>query len=444
MRPVLTGRASLAATILLVALLPLSTGARTLLVVGDLLLVVAVAADLWLGVRPRDLDVRRDVPASVVLREPAIITVTVAYRGAPRRRATVVHLADALPPSFSAPTRRARLLVAAGGRARVRWSLQPARRGSFLLDHIVVRVEGPLGVAAWQQRLEVEDRLDVQPRFDSRRQAELRLTRQRLAEVGLRSAKGRGGGTEFDQLREYTPDDPSTRIDWAATARTGKPIVRTFRAERNQHVVLLVDHSRTMAGRLEGADGVAAPRLEHALDAALAVATVASRLGDRVGLVTFADRVTAVLPPRGGRAQAARCADLLTVTRAELVEADPRGAFVTAIARFRRRALLVVLTDLADAPVREGLLPALPLLLAHHLVLVGGIRDPQVTTWATALPGDASAAYRRASAARALSERDAVAARLRGSGAAVVDDVPWAVAGGLVDAYLEFKAAGRL
>ncbi len=75
------------------------------------------------------------------------------------------------------------------------------------------------------------------PRFPSRDEAELRIRRARMLEVGLRTAQGRGGGTEFDQLREYTPDDEFRRIDWSATARAGRPIVRTYRAERNQVVV---------------------------------------------------------------------------------------------------------------------------------------------------------------------------------------------------------------
>ena len=112
------------------------------------------------------------------------------------------------------------------------------------------RVDGPLGLAARQGRLRQPATLRVYPRFRSREEAELRIDRARILEVGLRSAKGRGGGTDFDQLREYTVDDEFRRIDWAATARAGRPIVRTFRAERNQNVVVLFDNGRVMAGRV--------------------------------------------------------------------------------------------------------------------------------------------------------------------------------------------------
>ena len=129
-------------------------------------------------------------------------------------------------------------------------SLRPRRRGRFEIGGLVVRVEGPLGIGARQRRLPVAGLLRVHPAFPSREEAELRITRARILEVGLRSAKGRGGGTEFDQLREYGVDDEVRRIDWAATARAGKAMVRTYRAERNQNVLLLLDNGRVMAGQV--------------------------------------------------------------------------------------------------------------------------------------------------------------------------------------------------
>ena len=114
-------------------------------------------------------------------------------------------------------------------------------------------------------------------------------------EIGLRSARGFGAGTEFETLREYGNDDDFRRIDWWASARAGKAIVRTFRAERNQNVVILLDNGRVMAGQVDGF-----PRVEHTMDAAMMLCTVATRLGDKCGLVTFDTEVrsiVAVAPP---------------------------------------------------------------------------------------------------------------------------------------------------
>src|SRR4029450_11490930 len=114
------------------------------------------------------------------------------------------------------------------------------------------------------------------------------------------SAQGRGGGTEFDSLREYGVDDEFRRIDWAATARSGKAIVRTYRAEGNQTVLLLLDSGRTMAGRF-----AEVPRLDHAIDAVMMLTSLATRLGDRAGPVAFGRRVRAGVGAGHARGQAA-------------------------------------------------------------------------------------------------------------------------------------------
>jgi uncharacterized protein (DUF58 family) len=127
-----------------------------------------------------------------------------------------------------------------------------------------------------------------------------------------------------------------------------------------------------------------------------------------------------------------------------LVESDYRAAFTTAVARFRRRALIVILTDLVEQAVGESLLPALPLITRHHLVVVGAVTDPDVAAWAEAPVTDETEAYRRAAAIGALEERRRTTVRLRAAGATVVDRTPGRLAPELADTYLRIKAANRL
>lgn len=417
--------------------------------VASVALLGAAGVDAVSAPHPHQLEVARDVAPVVRLDE----TVDLAWRVRnPTGRAAGVRLADALPPSLRADRRRAALRVPAGGTARAVTRLHPERRGRFAVDEVVVRVEGPLGLAARQAARSVPGVVRVYPPLRSREVAEQRLRRARLT-VGLRAASGPGEGTEFEALREYTRDDEFRHIDWAATARTGTPIVRTFRPERNQTVLVLVDSGRTMAGQLALPDGRArlsrgepwtVPRLDHAMDAALALTRVATGLGDAVGLIAFADRVRAVAAPRGGDQQLRRVADALYRVEPRLVESDHRGAFVEALGRFPRRALLVMLTELGEEPMAATLLPALPLAVRHHMVVVAGVRDPEVGSWARAVPDHADDAYRKAAATTALAERRRSAARLRGLGATVVDAVPGELAGRLADVYVDAKRSGRL
>jgi uncharacterized protein (DUF58 family) len=438
--PVLTWRLVLAAAVgsLVVLLLPVPPPVG-LWVVNGILLVAAVA-DWVLGVRPGDLEVERDLPGIVPLGTEAQVTWRIAHRPGPLprpRRGLRVRMADELAPSLEATTRRVRVVVPFGGRVVAATRIRPGRRGRFTPAEVVVRVEGPLGLVARQGRRRVPGVLRVYPPFDSRDEAELRVDKARILEVGLRSAQGRGGGTEFDSLREYGVDDEFRRIDWAATARSGKAIVRTYRAERNQTVLL--DSGRTMAGRVADV-----PRLDHAIDAVMMLTSLATRLGDRAGLVAFDREVRAVVGPGHARDQLSRVTEAMYRLEPLLVESDYRGAFAETLTRFRRRAMLVVLTELAEQAVSETLLPALPLIARDHLVVVASVADPEVRGWASATPVEPGAAYRKAAAVAALADRRRTVARLRGLGAVVVDAPPGRLAPDLADAYLRVKATGRL
>ena len=461
--PVPTWRLVAAAAVgsLVVLLLPVRPPAGLWVVNGVLLL--AAVTDWVLAVRPGDLRVERDLPGVVPLGHQAQITWRITHRPgrdptgrwdptddrrdpAQRRRDPVlggrgvrVRVADELAPSLGAVTRRVRVVVPVRGRAVAATMVRPSRRGRFEPAEVVVRVEGPLRLVGRQGRRRVPGVLRVYPPFDSRDEAELRVNKARILEVGLRSAQGRGGGTEFDSMREYGVDDEFRRIDWAATARSGKTIVRTYRAERNQTVLLLLDSGRTMAGRV-----AEVPRLDHAMDAVMMLTSLATRLGDRAGLVAFDREVRVVVAPGHARDQLSRVTEAMYQLQPLLVESDYRGAFAETLARFRRRAMLVVLTELAEQAVAETLLPALPLIARDHLVVVASVADPEVRGWASATPVEPAAAYRKAAAVAALADRRRTVARLRGLGAVVVDAPPGRLAPDLADAYLRVKATGRL
>ena len=400
--------------------------------------IVAVATiDGLRCVSPKRINVTRELPERMTMGERAVLTWLVDNRATRSARVTVT---DALWPSLGASRRRVNGTLKPGARLRASATLQPRRRGRFPLQDVTVRVEGPLRLVSRQATRGVAGGLRVMPAYPSREQVQRRLRIPRVLEVGLRSIRTSGGGTEFDQLRDFRPDDEFKRINWAATVRLGRPIVQQYRAERNQNVVLLLDNGRVMAGTVGGV-----PRVEHAMDAVLGVVQTANKLDDRVGLVTFDRQVRSILVPTNGKAQLARAAEAMYLLEPDYSESAYHVAFAAAAARFRRRSLYIVLTDLVEAVVDQALLPALPILTRRHLVVVAAVQDLDVLAWSdgvdTAWAGDV---FRQAAAVNALAHRAKAVARLRAAGAVVVDAPPGALAVELVDTYLALKASGRL
>lgn len=429
----LTARAAVLA--LLGALVVLVTpGARTTIGLVEAVIVAGIAADLALAGSPRALRFHRDGDTLTRLGETASIDLVIENPGPRRVRGRV---RDAWPPSAGSLHRDVPLDLPVGERRRVQTRLVPSRRGDRSAATVTVRSFGPLGLAARQASHTVPWTLRVLPPFTSRRHLPSKLSRLRELD-GQRTAQVRGQGTEFDSLREYVDGDDVRSIDWRATARRDAIVVRTWRPERHRRILIVLDTGRTSAGRVGDI-----PRLDSSMDAALLLAALASRAGDKVDLIAFDRTVRADVRGRGPGELLSSLVQAMAPLEAELIECDAAGMVSAVLQRARRRCLVVLLTDLNPAVIEEGLLRHLGPLISRHLVLLAAVADPRVADMAMAR-GDTHAVYEAAAAERAQADRARVSALLRRRGVEVVEAPPGQLAPALADAYLSLKAAGRL
>jgi uncharacterized protein (DUF58 family) len=346
-------------------------------------------------------------------------------------------LRDAWPPSAGAVQTRHPLNVPAGERRRLTTTLRPTRRGDRRADRVTVRSVGPLGLAARQGSHLVPWTVRALPPFTSRRHLPSRLARLRELD-GHAAVLVRGQGTEFDSLREYVIGDDVRSIDWRATARAADVMVRTWRPERDRHILLVLDTGRTSAARVGDA-----PRLDAAMDAALLLAALASRAGDRVDLLCYDRAVRASVTGAGPTELLSALVNAMAPIEPELVESDARGMVAAINRRTSRRSLIALFTGLDAAAVEEGLLPVLGHLVRHHQVLLAAVADPAVDAMA-GQRAEVVEVYRAAAAERARAERGRTAALLRRRGVHVVDAPPDELPPAVADAYLALKAAGKL
>ncbi|MEW5541945.1 DUF58 domain-containing protein [Streptomyces cyaneofuscatus] len=401
---------------------------------------LAILCDYALAAPVRTLRFTRSGDTSVRLGDAADVQLTVTNSSRRRLRA---QLRDAWPPS-SWPTgteqaaSRHTLTVPSGEQRRLTTVLRPTRRGDRKAERITVRSYGPLGLAARQGNHRVPWSVRVLPPFTSRKHLPSRLARLRELD-GRTSVLTRGEGTEFDSLRAYVPGDDTRSIDWRATARQSAVAVRTWRPERDRHILIVLDTGRTSAGRVGDV-----PRLDAAMDATLLLTALATRAGDRVDLLAYDRRVRARVQGRTSAGDVlATVVDTLATLEPELVETDARGLSTTALSAAPRGSLIVLLTSLEAAPIEEGLLPLLPQLTQRHTVLLAAVSDPRIEEMAKAR-GTVDAVYDAAAGTQAQAERRSTAEKLQRHGVVVVDATPDTIAPALADAYLALKAAGRL
>lgn len=436
-RPVPTTRTLwlAAATLGPATLAVLSPNLTSLLVLLDVALLVAVAADFFAAPRAEWLTVTRVTepiwsagrPNVVKLQLSLVPGVSRVVRGEVRDWLTPGPLVEG-----------ARVAFELRDQVTVEWKATPPTRGPLQVGPATLRLIGPLGLCARQVTFESSDTVKVFPDLTVLSADALTLARAQ-EDVARRAPRMRAEGREFDSLREYRPGDDRRTLDWKATARRGKPMVRQHRPEQNQQVVLLLDCGRHMTGEVEGRK-----KLDYAVDAALRLARVALDQGDLVGVGAFGRTVKTWLPPRRGLEQLGAITRALSEVQASLEESDVGAAIDQAFSRGSRRALVIILTDLLDPDAATALAQRTRKLVPRHLPMIVSLQDQALHDVAHAVPSTVDEVHERVVASRLERDGAATVARLREGGARVVRGPPSRFAAAGVDAYLDVKARGLL
>jgi uncharacterized protein (DUF58 family) len=317
------------------------------------------------------------------------------------------------------------------------YTVHPYRRGEYDWQGIQVRQLSPWGLAWHQWRVDAAQTVAVYPDLIGLKALSIKLTLQSTG--AMRQARKQGIGTEFSELKEYNAGDDPRSIDWKATARRNRPLIRVLEPEQEQTVIILLDRGRLMTANIQGYK-----RFDLGLNATLSLALAATQRGDRVGVGVFDRYLTTWIPPQRGQPHFARILDRVSRLQPELLEPDYLGAVTTIIKQQSRRALVVIITDIVDDIASAELLTAIGRLTPRYLPFCVTLRDPLVDVRAHELAVDVAGAYTQAVALDFLAQRQLAFANLKRRGVLVLDAPATQVSDRLVDRYLQIKARNQL
>jgi uncharacterized protein (DUF58 family) len=415
MSPTLRSAVALGVLALAALVVPLA-----LVALAALALAVAAALDAW-AVRRAPV-VRRVLPPVLSRGIGARATIEADAPGARE-----VRLRQVVPPALE--------LAPSEGIDRIESELVARVRGRHALPEVGTRATGPLGLGAAYRRAGGTAEVQVFPDLVTARWLALAAREGRLLDSTRRARGPLGLGTDFESVREWSPDDDVRHVNWTATQRLGRPMTNQYRLEQARDLMFLLDTGRLMAAPLEDRS-----RLDAALDAVVAVALAADELGDHCGVVAFDSEVRVELRPRraGGRDLVQALFDL----QPRLVDSDYEQAFRRVAGG--RRALVLVLCDLFDDDAARALIDAVPVLARRHALLTATVTDPDLERLVQTPPASDNDVYAAAAALDLLDARARAAALLRRAGARVVEAAPPAFPAACVHAYLAAKASLRL
>jgi uncharacterized protein (DUF58 family) len=334
--------------------------------------------------------------------------------------------------------------LAAGKRVEVTYTLLPTRRGEIVFDPAALRVRSRLALCDLMLRIGVTETRRVYPDFAQIARYAWLAADRRLQEIGIKTFQQRGEGTDFKQLSEYRHGDSVRHIDWKATLRHDKPIVREFQDERDQRVMLLIDCGRRMRAD-DRAGGIGMAHFDQVLNAVMLLAYVALVQGDEVGALTFgtppgAERL--FVPRKGVHTLNALMSELYGVQPTPS-HSDYTAAAQDLLRRQAKRALVIVITNFRDEDGSElGL--ALKLLRSRHLVLLASVRERIVGELIAQPLASGDAALEVASAHLYEQGRRDAFRRLAARDALMVDAEPERLGIELVNRYHAVKRAGMI
>ena len=398
------------------------------------LLLVAGLDAAWLRRLPSPR-LQRQLPGNLPLGRWSEVRLTLHHDyGQPLEVEVFDHLAEHMDFEFLPQ----RVALRPGEQTEFGYRVRPLQRGHFRFPRCELLLPSPLRL--WQSRrfLEQASETRVYPDFARLYGAQLMAVDDWLSQLGVRQRQRRGLGLEFHQLREFRDGDTLRQIDWKATARKRTPIAREYQDERDQQIVFLIDCGRRMRSQDDELS-----HFDHALNACLLLSYVALRQGDAVGLATFAGNQDQYVAPVKGQAHISTLLNAVYALDSTRRPADYAAAINALLARQRRRALVVLVTNLRDEDDEE-LLGAVRRLGRQHRVLVASLREEVLDRLRHAPVQDYEQALAYCGTVDYLNARAGLHERLLAHGVPVLDARPKELGPELVGRYLAWKKAGVL
>lgn len=400
----------------------------------DAVILVALITDYFLTVPAKALSVQRAVAERLSIGRNNLVTIEVFSQASENLK---LKLRDTFPLAIDADVQEFDFELAPNSKGTLNYNLLPVRRGAFEFGDIAARYKSKFGLF-WRQVVFPAPQ-KVRVYSDLKALQELSVKLAHSSEFGDLKVRKRGQGTDFASLREYISGDDVRSMDWKATARRDRPVLRVYEVDKEQAMMVLVDAGRMMVSDLEGLS-----RFDHALNAALSLVLTGLMRNDQVGLGIFADKPILFMPPRRGKAYISRILEACCDVFPKMVEPDYLGALSYFAGAHKSRSLMVVITDLTDPTGSQSLLSGLASLSPRHLPFCVTLRDRKVDHIAEDAAPGIDEIMRKAVASDLIAQRELAFSHLARRGCLILDSAPQDLSTRLVDKYLEIKARALL
>ena len=343
-------------------------------------------------------------------------------------------LIDELPEQLQERNFLIRRKLAPLEKADITYVLRPTERGVYEFGRILLYLQSVVGLMSRRFSIPAERSVSVYPSFMHFRQYQLVAQAAQLNEAGAKRIRKIGQSMEFEQIKEYVPGDDLRTINWKATARKGGLMVNSFVEEKSQQVYCILDKGRLMKMPFQGMT-----LLDHAINSTLVMADICLHKQDRVGLMTFGDKMGSLVAADRKPVQRDKIMQILYKQQTGFLESDFEMLYMQIRNKIKQRSLLILYTNIETMNGLKRRLPYLRSIARYHLLLVVFFENSELSRLSQANAENLEDVYIKTIAEKFLFEKKLIVRELQKYGILSLLTKPENLTVQTVNKYLELK-----
>ncbi len=350
-----------------------------------------------------------------------------------------ISVIDELPFQFQVRDKEFKLNIDSGKSKTIEYDLRPVKRGEYSFGAVNVFVKSPIGFVQRRYRFSQDMMVPVYPSFMQMRKYELLAISNQLTDAGIKKIRRRGNNAEFEQIKEYVAGDDYRTINWKATARKNKLMINQYQDEKSQQVYSVIDMGRIMRMPFEGLS-----LLDYAINSSLVISNIAMLKQDKAGIITFSNRVQAILPADRRNAQLRKILELLYNQKTGYLESDYEHLYATIKTKINQRSLVLLYSNFESLSGLQRQIKYIRRLAKDHLLVVIFFENTELRSFIEKPARSTEEIYNKTIAEKLAYEKKLIVKELEKYGIQSILTAPQQLSVNTINKYLELKARGLI
>lgn len=401
-----------------------------------LLFVLAIIVDYILVFSSRSPFVQRIVPDRMSNGDENKVSLKIRNRASLK---LMMHIVDELPFQFQQRDFVIKRLFGPNQQKLVSYSLRPSNRGEYSFGKTVIYTSTFLHFLQRRHKLDTEQTAAVYPSFMQLRKYQLMARSTLINETGGKRIRKIGHSMEFEQIKDYVIGDDMRTINWKATARKSDLMINNFVDEKSQQVYCIIDKGRLMKMPFNGLT-----LLDYAINSTLVMANVCLQKQDRIGLITFADRMGEIVAADKKMVQREHIMEVLYRQQTAFLESDFEMLYTQVRHKIKQRSLIILYTNFESLNGLKRQINYLRSIAKHHLLLVVFFENTELTKLSQAEARSIEDIYVKTIADKFSYEKRLIVKELHKYGILSILSSPENLTVNSVNKYMEIKSRQAL